>query len=64
MKVKSCKGCPYLRRYVWTEYYEPKNYHAVGFSHAYAFCEKYGKRVLSIKMCNGNPKTDGKEEKQ
>lgn len=51
MKVKDCKDCPYLKRKVWSQYYKPNGYHAIGMSHAYAYCEKYKQRVLEVKKC-------------
>lgn len=52
MKVKDCQGCKFCKRRVWSHYYLPNNYHAIGMSHAYAYCEKYGERCLEIKKCN------------
>ena len=53
MKVKMCEGCQYKERRVWAQYHEPKNYHPIGFSHAYAYCKKYGKRCADVKECRG-----------
>ena len=52
MKVKNCEKCPHCVRRVWTDYYKPLNYHAIGINHAYPFCEKHGRRVLDIKRCD------------
>lgn len=51
MKVKDCKGCEHCRRKVWSSYYKPMDYHAIGMTHAYAYCEKYKDRVLNVKCC-------------
>ena len=51
IKVTACKGCPHLRRRTWVQYYEPKNYHPIGFTHAYAYCEKHKKRVAQVQAC-------------
>ena len=51
MKVKDCRNREHFRRRTWAQYYKPKNYHAIGFSHAYAYCEKFKKRVLEVKKC-------------
>lgn len=51
MRVKDCAGCKYCDRRVWSQYYEPKNYHPIGMSHAYAFCKKHEKRVMNVKKC-------------
>ena len=51
MKVKQCEKCEHYKRRVWSQYHEPKNYHPIGFSHAYAYCTKFQKRCLSIKHC-------------
>ena len=45
MKVQDCKNCEYCKRKTWSTYYKPNNYHAIGVSHAYAYCDKYKKRV-------------------
>lgn len=51
MRVKDCKGCRHCKRRVWSQEYKPKNYHAIGFSHAYAYCTKHQKRVSEVKKC-------------
>ena len=51
MKVKDCKGCKHCKRKVWSNYHMPRNYHAIGMSHAYAYCEKHRCRCLQIKKC-------------
>lgn len=52
MKVQDCKNCEYCKRKTWSTYYKPNNYHAIGVSHAYAYCDKYKKRVLEVKKCD------------
>ena len=52
MKVRECQKCEHCKRRTWTQYYEPKNFHPIGFTHAYAYCEKHRKRVSAIKSCN------------
>ena len=49
MRVKDCKGCPFFQRLTWDQRYQPKNYHAVGFSHAYGWCKLNSKRVVNVK---------------
>lgn len=51
MKVKDCRGCEHCKRKVWSSYYQPMAYHAIGVSHAYAYCDKYKDRVLNVKGC-------------
>lgn len=51
MKVKDCQDCKHCKRKVWSQYYKPNGYHAIGMSHAYAYCEKHKKRVLEVKQC-------------
>lgn len=51
MKVRICEKCQYYQRKVWSHLYEPSNYHTIGMSHAYGFCQKYKKRCLSVKKC-------------
>lgn len=56
MRVKDCKGCEYCTRVVWTQYYKPNGYHAIGMNHAYAHCKKHGKRVSAVRRCEGGKK--------
>lgn len=53
MRVKDCQGCIYCKRYVWSHSYKPKDYHAIGMSHAFHWCEKYGMRCLEVPICTG-----------
>lgn len=52
MKVSICEKCKYYRRKTWSTYYKPSNYHAIGVSHAYAYCTKCKERCLNIKKCS------------
>lgn len=52
MKVMDCKKCKHCKRKAWSQYYRPGNYHPIGMSHVYHWCEKYQKRILDIKKCN------------
>lgn len=58
MKVKDCEKCNYCQRRVLTTYYKPKNYHAIGMSHAYAYCLKHNKRVSEVKKCDNDRRAD------
>lgn len=65
MKVKDCiaLNCPYLQRHVWTQYYRPKGYHAIGMNHAYAYCDRFGCPCREAKECkngSGCPKQKDK----
>lgn len=51
MKVKDCKNCSLCIRKVWSSYHTPSNYHPIGMSHAYAFCDLHKKRVRDVKKC-------------
>lgn len=51
MKVKDCEKCKHHERRTWSDYYQPMNYHAIGMSHAYAYCKKHGCRCLEVKGC-------------
>lgn len=51
MKVSVCEKCKYYQRRVWSSYYKPNNYHAIGVSHAYAYCSKNKERCLKVKKC-------------
>lgn len=52
MKVKECEKCKHYKRYVWSQYYQPANYHAIGQSHAYGYCTAYDRRCLQVKRCD------------
>lgn len=49
MKVSECKKCIYSQRKSWSTSYKPKNYHCIGVSHVYCFCELLQKRCLDVK---------------
>ncbi len=51
MRVKDCESCVHHTRKVWSDYYKPINYHAIGMNHAYAYCEKHGCRCLAVRNC-------------
>lgn len=51
MKVSICEDCPYSERRVWSQYYKPNGYHAIGMSHAYRYCTFHGKRCSEIRGC-------------
>lgn len=51
MKVENCRGCPEMERRVWTQYYKPDGYHAIGMNHAYAWCAAYRKRCSDVGKC-------------
>ena len=51
MKVKNCEKCKYYKYKKWTSSYKPANYHIIGLSHKYAYCEKYGTRCLNVNKC-------------
>ena len=51
MKVNDCKKCIFCKRKTWTHYYKPINYHPIGITHAYAYCEKHKKRVSKVNKC-------------
>lgn len=51
MKVSNCKKCGYYQRRTWSSSYKPANYHVIGVSHAYGFCELNNDRCLNVKEC-------------
>lgn len=53
MRVKDCQGCQHCKRKVWSSVYKPPNYHVIGVSHAYHYCENQKKRCLDVKFCSG-----------
>lgn len=57
MRVKDCKTCAHCVRRTYSTYYEPKNYHPIGMSHAYAYCTKHRTRVAWVKNCNFSQKS-------
>ena len=61
MKVSECEKCKFYKRRVWTSYYKPLNYHAIGINHAYGYCTAYEKRCLSVRKCDKKSKEGVKE---
>lgn len=61
MRVKDCKGanCSHCQRRTWSQEHQPKNYHTIGFSHAYAHCDLHGKRVSEVKDCSEYARLNG-----
>ena len=51
MRVKDCQKCKYYKRRTWSHKHYSANYHPVGMTHAYGFCEKHKERCLLIKRC-------------
>lgn len=51
MKISDCKKFRNYQRRTWAQRHEPNTYHAIGFSHAYGYCKKFGERCLGIKKC-------------
>lgn len=49
MKVSVCEKCKYCKKYTWSSSYKPANYHIIGMSHRYAYCELNKKRCLEVK---------------
>lgn len=49
MKREDCKSCEFFRERRWVQRYEPNNYHAIGMTHIYGWCDKYGERLVFIK---------------
>ncbi len=52
MKVKDCETCKHCQRRTWAQYHTPKNYHPIGFTHAYAYCTKHKRRVAEVRKCD------------
>lgn len=62
MKIRTwCDQCIYYRRKTYSHGYEPPNFHKIGMTHAYAYCEKHQKRCSEIKSCSENPWKGGAE---
>ena len=55
MRVKDCLKCQKYVRKVWSDYYIPRNYHPIGMSHAYAWCNKHKKRCREVRVCEVIP---------
>ena len=51
MKVKECRKCIHSKSYRWSSSYKPANYHCVGVSHVYLYCELHKDRCLNIRGC-------------
>ena len=62
MRVRDCEQCSYYCRASWCEKYYPKNYHAIGMTHAYGYCKRFGKPCRRIKNCEPQRATFDEEE--
>ena len=51
MKVSKCTKCSFCKKRKWSSYHDPANYHPIGMSHIYAYCDKYKERCLDVKNC-------------
>ena len=49
MKVSVCRKCKYFRERRWSQYYEPRNYHAIGMAHVYGYCVRMKQRCTEVK---------------
>jgi len=49
MKVSKCERCKHYKRRVWSQRYEPTNYHAIGMSHAYGYCTAHKRRCREVR---------------
>lgn len=49
MRVSDCRKCEFHSERRYSTYYEPRNYHPIGMSHRYAFCELTKKRCSDVK---------------
>ena len=52
MKVANCEKRKHYQRRTWSHAHYPANYHAIGMSHAYAYCTKHCKRCGDVKKCD------------
>ena len=50
MKVSVCRKCKHFRERRWSQYYEPKHYHAIGFAHKYGYCARMKQRCVDVKI--------------
>ena len=51
MRVAICEHCEHYSRKKWIQTYLPASGMRVGFSHAYGYCNKAGKRCSEVKAC-------------
>ena len=49
MKVSICRKCKHFRERRWSQYYEPRNYHAIGMTHVYGYCTRMKQRCVDVK---------------
>lgn len=60
MKVSLCEKCEHYKRKTWSKSYKPNAYHAIGVTHAYAYCTLHNARCLSVKNCGKGAHNDPK----
>lgn len=61
MRVADCQKCEFCHRYTWSQYYVPANYHAIGFSHAYHFCELADCKCTEVRKCPKEESRNGRK---
>lgn len=49
MRISECKNCEFFKEKKYSITHYPANYHAVGFSYKYGFCEKKKNRCINVK---------------
>lgn len=49
MRVSDCRKCEFHSERRYSTYHEPRNYHPIGMSHRYAFCELTKRRCSDVK---------------
>ena len=49
MKVKNCTGCIFAKRQVRVIRYHPANYHTIGMTSYYMWCDLCHKRCSDVK---------------
>ena len=62
MKVSICKKCLHYHRRTWTHRHSSANYHDIGMTHAYGYCDIWGKRCSEVSAADCQAgKMDNKE---
>ena len=52
MKISDCMKCKHYQRKTWGSVFKPANYHNIGVTHAFGYCNKHQMRCLDIKKCS------------
>ena len=60
MKVRDCRDCEHFHEARWSHRFVPASGRAIGMTHVYGRCKKYGVECRKVKKCELEEKENGK----